>query len=158
MARYAAGITNSGINTANTAYADLVQLRTVSRLLVRQVTVTIGVAPSTAPIFYLSRPTGRAATHTTTQAGLAFDDVGDTVTPAGTVDVSVSGDQPTGFSTTLWMQKTALAVTVGGAIVWSFWDTPLIVAATAGRGLAVVNLNASGSTTGTFQISYVWDE
>lgn len=154
MARYGAGVTRSGVNTANTAYFNLFG-GTGERLLVRQVVVNVQVAPTTAPMFYLARSTVRG-TQASTLGGLPFDgaDVGATAT----LDVCGTGaSQPT-FSNTSWMATGGLAVTAGGAWVWSFWDVPLIVPATAAAGLVVANNSASGATTGTFTCSYIWDE
>jgi len=76
----------------------------------------------------------------------------------GTLDVcGTAGSQPT-FTNTAWIQTGGLAVTAGGAFVWSFFDVPLIVPATAAAGLAIANANASGATTGTFTCSFLWDE
>jgi len=154
MARYGAGVTRSGINTADTAYFNLMG-GTGDRLLIRQIIVSIAVAPTTAPQFYLVRTTARG-TQASTLAGLPLD----IVDPAavGTLDVCGTGaSQPT-FTNTAWIQTGALAVTAGGAFIWTFWDLPLIVPATAANGLAVANDLASGATTGTFNCSYLWDE
>jgi hypothetical protein len=155
MARYGAGASRSGINTANVAYFNLDQTGTASRLKVVQVVVNIAVAPTTAPSFYLSRATVRG-TQASTVLGQAFDPAD----PAalGTLDVCGTGaSQPT-FSTSLILATGGLAVTAGGAFVWTFYDSPIVVGATAGLGLVVANANASGSTTGTFAVSYLWEE
>lgn len=154
MPRYGAGVSRAGVNTANTAYFNL-EGGTGERLLVRQVIVNVAVAPTTAPMFYLVRTTARG-TQASTLAGQVFD-TGD-VAAVGTLDVcGTGGSQPT-FTNTNWMSAGALAVTAGGAFVWSFWDVPIIIPATSGAGLAVANANASGSTTGTFTCSFLWDE
>lgn len=155
MPRYGAGVSASGVNTANTAYFNLDNTATTDRLYVRQIIVAISVAPTTAPLFYLVRTTARG-TQASTLAGLPIDPA--EVAATGTLDVCGTGaSQPT-FTNTNRLQVGALAVTAGGAFVWTFWDYPLIVPATAGNGLAVANLNASGATTGTFVASYLWDE
>lgn len=155
MARYGAGVTRSGINTANTAYFNLDQTGSTQRLLVRQVIVNIGVAPSTAPALYLARTTARG-TQASTLAGLPLD-TGDAAA-LGTLDVcGTAGNQPT-FTNTSLIQVGGLAVTAGGSFVWTFFDVPLVIIATAGNGLAVCNANASGATTGTFYGSFLWDE
>lgn len=151
--RYGAGFTLSGTNTANTQSAALINTGTAIRLAIRIIKIGIAVAPTTAPSFYLSRVTARG-TQTTTLAGQPFEPA--ETTAAGTVDSAWSG-APT-FSTSLFMDRLGLATTAGGWIVWDFRDSPLIVPATTGAGLAIVNANASGATTGTFQGSFTWDE
>jgi hypothetical protein len=154
MPRYGAGVSLSGINTANTAYTNLLG-GTGDRLLVVRVVVNIAVAPTTAPSLYLVRTTARG-TQASTLAGQVFDAAD--VASIGTLDVCGTGaSQPT-FTNTNKIDVGGLAVTAGGAWVWTFYDKPLIVSATAGAGLAVANANASGATTGTFLVSYVWDE
>jgi hypothetical protein len=152
--RYGSAVSLSGINTANSAYANLLG-GTGDRLAVRQVIVNISVAPTTAPAFYLVRTTARG-TQASTLAGQVFD--ASDVASIGTVDVAGSGaSQPT-FTNTNRIANGGLAVTAGGAFIWTFYDVPLVVPATAGAGLAVANANASGTTTGTFLIGYIWDE
>lgn len=153
MDRFGAGVTMSGINTANLAYFLLLGGAT-RRLRIRQIMVNIGVAPTTAPAFALVRTTVRG-TQASTLAGLPLD----TGVPAGigTLDVCASATQPT-FTVGNQIARGGLAITAGGVYVWSFWDVPLIVPATAAAGLAVVNVNASGATTGTFSCSMLWDE
>ena len=152
--RFGAGVERSGINTANTAYFNLVG-GTGQRLRIRQVVVNIGVAPSTAPILYLSRTTVRG-TQASTLAGIALDP-GDVV-QAGTLDVCGTGaSQPT-FTNTARIATGSLAVTAGGAWIWQFFDAPLVVPATSANGMAVCNANASGATTGTWHCSFLWDE
>lgn len=154
MPRYGAGVTRAGVNTANTAYFNLLG-GTGDRLLVRQVIISVAVAPTTAPQWYLVRTTARG-TQASTLAGLPFDTAD--VAANGTLDVCGTGASAPTFTNTNWITTGALAVTAGGAFVWSFWDVPLIVPATSGNGLAIANANASGSTTGNFNGSFVWDE
>jgi len=154
--RYGAGVSLSGINTANTAYANLDQTGTGHRLEIQQIIVDIAVAPTTAPAFYLVRCTARG-TQASTLVGQAFDPAHG-IASLGTLDVcGTGGSQPT-FTNTNRISVGALAVTAGGAWVWTFYDKALIITNVAGNGIAVANANASGATTGTFMISYVWDE
>lgn len=155
MARCGAGVTRSGVNTANTAYFNLDNTGT-GRLFVRQVIVNISVAPSTAPMFYLSRATARG-TQASTLAGLVLDE-GDTQSVVGTLDVCGTGGNVPTFSTTNWLATGALAVTAGGSYIWTFYDAPIVVKTGAGNGLCVANANASGATTGTFTCSMLWDD
>lgn len=153
--RYGAGISRSGINTADSAYFNLDQTGTSKRLRVRQVIVNIGVAPTTAPALYLTRATARG-TQSSTLLGQAFD----TNAPAaiGTLDVCGTGGSVPSFTAANKIGVGGLAVTAGGTFVWSFFDDPIIVAATSGLGLIVANANASGATTGTWYCSMFWDE
>jgi hypothetical protein len=155
MARYGAGASLSGINAANNAWAAIGQTGTTQRLLLRQVMVNVAVAPSTAPSWYLTRITG-LGTPAGTLAGLAFDE--NEAAAVGEAAWWTSSNQPTITNTANKIASGGLAVTAGGAFVWSFWDVPLIVRATAGYGIALCNVNASGGTAGTFVVTFIWDE
>lgn len=153
-ARYGAGVTRSGTNTADTAMFNLVG-GTAGRIKVVQIVVNVAVAPSTAPVFYLARTTARG-TQASTLVGQAFDPAD--VAANGTLDVTGAGaSQPT-FTAANKMGIGGLAVTAGGVWVWSFYGDPLVIPATAAAGLAVVNAAATGTTLGTFYGSYNWDE
>ena len=116
--------------------------------------VNIGVAPTTAPAFYLTRTTARG-TQASTLAGLPFD-LAD-VTSAATLDVcGTAGSAPT-FTAANKLAIGGLPVTVGGVLIWVF-DSPIIVPATAAAGLALCNANASGATQGTFYGAFLWKE
>lgn len=154
MDRFSAGISNSGINTADRAYFSLQQTGTAHRLQVIQVMVDIAVAPTTAPALYLVRTSARG-TQTSTLIGQPHDPSAPTA--LGTVDQCASATQPT-FTAANKLQVGALAITAGGIFIWTFYDRPLIIPATSGSGLAIANANASGATTGTFQASFTWDE
>lgn len=154
MRRFGAGVSRSGVNTADTAYFNLVG-GAGSRLFIRQIIVNIGVAPTTAPALYLARTTARG-TQASTLAGQPLDSA--EPSGIGTLDVTgTGGSQPT-FTPANKIQTGGLATTAGGVFVWTFFDVPLVVPATAGAGLAVVNANASGTSTGTWYCSYLWDE
>jgi hypothetical protein len=153
MTVYSAGFSRAGINTANSPVANLSNTGTATRLRVLEIGVGIAVAPTTAPLFYLSRATARG-TQSATLAGQVFDS-GDAAA-SGTVDYTWSAN-PT-FSTSNLMVVGGLGVTAGGFFVWTFYDNPLIVNATAASGLVIANANASGSTLGTFAGYCKWDE
>lgn len=150
-----AGVSRAGINTADTAYFNLLG-GTGNRLAVEQVIVNIAVAPTTAPAFYLVRTTVRG-TQASTLAAQPLD--GADAGAIGTLDVCGTGaSQPT-FTAANKIQIGGLAVTAGGAFIWTFpQDAPLIVPATSAAGIAVANANASGATTGTFLCSFLWRE
>jgi hypothetical protein len=155
MSRWGAGVSRSGINTADTAYFNLVG-GTTDRLSIVEIVVNIAVAPTTAPALYLARTTARG-TQASTLAGQPFDLADTGTTNAGTLDVTgTAGSQPT-FTAANKIGVGGLAVTAGGVFVWTFYDQPLVVPATAAAGLAVCNANASGATTGTFLCSMFWD-
>ena len=153
MARYSAGFSVAGVNTANTQTANLNNTSTAQRLRVMQVAVGVAVAPTTAPQFYLTRATARG-TQTATLAGQPFDSSDTAAT--GTLDTTWSA-APT-FSTTNKFVNGGLATTAGGWWIWDFRDSPIIIPATAGAGLTLVNANASGATTGTFTGYFTWEE
>jgi hypothetical protein len=152
MARYGAGASRAGINTANSAYFNL-NGSTSERLLVRQVIVNIVSAPTNAPAFYLARATARG-TQSTTLAGQPLDAAD--AAAFGALDSAWSVN-PT-FSTTNLIATGGLAVTAGGAFIWTFYDVPLVIPATAGAGLVLANSVAVGTVTGTFAASFIWDE
>lgn len=151
--RFSAGFTRAGINTANSPVANLNQTGTVARLYVVEVGVGVAVAPTTAPAFYLSRATARG-TQTATLAGQPADP--NEPAAQGTLDTTWSAN-PT-FSTSAYLRFGGLATTAGGFLVWTFYDNPIIVNATAGLGLTLANANASGATLGTFTGYFAWDE
>jgi hypothetical protein len=43
-------------------------------------------------------------------------------------------------------------------IIWTFYDAPLVVAASTTAGLVLANAPASGATLGTFTGYFDWDE
>lgn len=155
MAKYGAGWSHAGVNTADKPMANLLG-GTGARLKVREVKVGISVAPTTAPLFYLVRTSARG-TQTTTLAGVALEPV--EVASVGTVDSVWSAD-PTkaGTLAAASIDVGGLAVTAGGMIVWTFYDDPLVIDDASGAGLAVYNSAASGATTGTLFGSFIWEE
>lgn len=155
MAKYGAGWSHAGVNTADKPMANLLG-GTAQRLKVREIKVGISVAPTTAPLFYIVRTSARG-TQSTTLAGIAFEP--SEVTATGTVDSAWSAD-PTkaGAIGAAAIDVGGLAVTAGGMIVWTFYDDPLIVDDVSGAGVAVYNANASGATTGTLFGSFIWEE
>ena len=153
MARYSAGGSRAGINTANSAYFQLRPTSTAERLYVVEVGINVAVAPTTAPNFHLSRSTA-VGTSTATLAGQPHEP-GD-VAAVGTLD-STWSSAPT-FSTPAFLRMGGLAVTAGGMLIWTFYDAPIVLAADTAKGLVIANANASGATTGTFTAYMSWDE
>lgn len=155
MSMCGAGVSRSGVNTADTAYFNLLG-GTGNRLAIDQIIVNIAVAPTTAPAFYIVRTTARG-TQASTLAAQPLDaaDAG----AIGTLDVCGTGGSAPTFTSANKIATGGLATTAGGVFIWTFpSDAPLIVPATSGAGIAVANANASGATTGTFHCSMLWRE
>ena len=153
MARYSAGFTRPGINTANSPVASLANTSTTDRLYVVEVGVNIAVAPTSAPAFYLARATARG-TQTATLAGQGHDPADGT--PVGTVDSTWSVN-PT-FSTTNFLRYGGLAATAGGLLIWTFYDKPIVVDKANTAGLLLANAIAAGVSLGTFTGYFSWEE
>lgn len=154
MSRYVAGVAGrAGINTADSVYFQLRPTTTAQRIKVLEVVVGVQIAPTSAPWFYLTRSTA-VGTNTATLAGIPLDPAD--AAAIGTLDSTWSA-APT-ITTSAKLQVGALAVTAGGAWVWSFRDWPLIMTADTTDGLCVVNANASGATAGSFGCSMMWQE
>lgn len=153
MSMYGASFSRAGINTADSIYANLWNGGS-QRIKLFEVSCTIAVAPTTAPVFYLVRTTARG-TQTATLAGQALDPADSAA--GGTVDSTWSAN-PTkaGTISTAGIVAAGLAVTAGGLVVFQFYDEPLVIA--AGAGLCLANVNASGATTGTFTGHFKWRE
>ena len=153
MARYSAGGSRVGINTANSAYFQLRPTSTAEQLFVVEVGINISVAPTTAPALYLARSSA-VGTSSATLAGQPHDpNAGAAV---GTFDTTWSS-APT-FSTSAFLRFGGLAVTAGGMLIWTFYDAPLVLNASTSAGLVIANANASGATTGTFTANMSWAE
>lgn len=154
MSMYGAGATMAGINTANSLVADLHPTGTTTRLKIFQIICGIAVAPTNAPLFYLVRTTA-AGTVTTTIAGQPLDPAD----PASVATLNTVNSVAPTFTAANKIAVGALAVTAGGAWVWTFPDdAPLTIAATTATGVAVINANAAGATLGTFAASMLWRE
>ena len=152
MSRYMASNSKAGVNTAGTIMWQLRPTTAAQRLKVLEIGIGIAVAPSTAPSFQLVRTTA-VGTSTTTAAGQPYDPAD--AAAIGTLDSAWSAN-PTSSGTV--MRQSGLAVTAGGQLFWTFYDVPLILAASTTAGLAIVNANASGATTGTMTCYCVWQE
>jgi hypothetical protein len=153
MARYGAGFSVSGTNTANTQTAALFNVSTTDRLYVVEVAIGVVLSPTTAPSFYLSRGTARG-TQTTTLAGLPHDPADGAAN--GTVDTAWSV-APT-FSTSNQIRRGGMGTAQGGFLVWTFYDAPIVIDRTASSGLVLADANASGATVGTFTGYFSWEE
>ena len=153
MARYATGFSVAGVNTANTQAVTLENTATSQRLRVMQIAIGIAVAPTTAPAFYLARVTARG-TQTTSLVGFPFD----VNEPASIGAVDTAWSVAPTFVAASKLVMGGLSTTAGGWWIWDFRDSPLIIPNLTTAGLAIVNANASGATTGTFTGHIIWEE
>lgn len=153
MASYAVSVNRAGVNTANTVLSEL-RAASTARAILRQVKITMAVLPTTAPRFVLARTTNSPAGGTSV-AGIALD---------GADAAALTSHFNTGQSTAPtfttggpWIEVGGLPLTLGAGLVWSYPGTLGIVIATSGS-LVLANLNASGATLGSFDISLIWEE
>lgn len=152
MSRYMASNSRSGVNTAGTIMWQLRPTTAAQRLKVLEIGIGIASAPTTAPSFQLARSTV-VGTSSTTAAGQPYDPAD--AAAIGTLDSAWSVN-PT--SSGVVLRQSGLAVTAGGQLFWTFYDSPLVMAADTTDGLIVINANASGATVGTMTCYMVWQE
>lgn len=153
MARYGAGASRSGVNTANTPLFQFRPTGSGKRILIRELGIGISVAPTTAPLFGLSRSTA-VGTASTTLAGLPND----ASAPAASATLDSAFSTAPTYSTTGFIRLGGLAVTAGGLLIWTFYDEPLVLADDTAKGYVLSDINPSGTTTGTFYAYASWDE
>lgn len=149
MAIYSVSQTRAGINSANSAMWNL--WAPTRPLFIREVGVSIAVAPSTAPVWALARATARG-TQSTEVTPLAHDPQAVAATARFDSAWSV---QPTFANTAPWIRALGMPVTAGGALIWTF-PAPITIA--AGTGLLIFNIAASGATLGTMYAYAEYDE
>lgn len=150
MARFEAAHNKAGVNTANTI---MWQLRTAStsRARIFEIHITVAVAPTTGPSWRLNRSTA-VGTSTATVTPEEQDPGGGAA--ATLLDITWSAN-PTLASND--MRKYATPSSIGSGIVWTWPDhRPLILPVSS--GLAVVNANATGTTVGAFNITFIIEE
>ncbi len=152
MGAYLATNSKSGVNTAATPMWNL--WSTGATLWVKTIIVSMPVASTTIPDLYVVRSTGRG-TQTTTQAGLP-NDPSDTSTVTGTLDSAWSANPTVGAVTTALIRM-PLALAAGATFYFAaeIVDAPWV---RGSNGLAIVNGNASGATTGTYTVTVGWRE
>ena len=150
MAKYSAAVSRSGINSTNSLYW---QLRNTANTLIRiaEIGISITVAPSTAPSYYLIRAT-TTGTASTSINGVRLCAVAPT--SQGTFETAWSV-APTFSTTGPNIRQFGLAVTAGGGVIWTF---PFPLELAASEALCIVNANASGATTGTHVAYVTWEE
>lgn len=149
--RYQAALSRAGINTAGPQLYWQLRSNASARLRIIELGISISVAPTTAPLFQISRATASLGTASTTLTGQALD----------AADVTATGIFESAWSAaptinTTYHRMFGLPVTAGGGFIWAWpTDSPLILPASA--ALQITNANASGATTGTFAAYIVWE-
>jgi hypothetical protein len=151
MAIYAATSSKSGVNTATTTMWSL--WSTGGSLYIQTLIVQIPVAPTTIPDLYVVRTTARG-TQTATVAGNPYDPNDNAAT--GTLDTTWSANPTVGAVGTA-MLRMPLPLSAGATFYWTA-DTLNAMWVRNAAGLAIVNGNASGATTGTFNLTIAWRE
>ena len=156
MARYCASFSGKvGSNTANTPIVNL-SGGTGERLIVRELYLVSTAAITAAPALVIGRSTARG-TVTTSATTISQDpSAGASV---GTLDIAWSVN-PT-FTTTAAnrIRNDFPSTAIGQQTTWYFHSYGVWVPATAGAGLIVWNVNASGNpNNGAWDGHVVWDE
>jgi hypothetical protein len=152
MSLYSVGQKVNGVNTANTV---MWQLKTAagSRARIREIIVSVGSAPSTAPVFVLADSTA-LGTSTTSVLGRALEP-GDPISL--TSFCTAWSSAPTFATGGPFPQLIALPVTAGSGVIWQWaYGEELIL--NVSSSLCIANLNASGATVGSFTCSAKWQE
>lgn len=151
-ATYGVSLNRAGVNTANTVLAEL-RAASTARAILRQLKITMAVLPTTAPRFVLARPTNTPAGGTN-NTPIPFDNAD---------AAALSSYIATGWSTTPtfatsgpWIDVGGLPLTLGAGLIWTYPGQGLVVP-TSGS-LILADLNASGATLGSFDISAIWEE
>jgi len=148
---YGATSSKAGVNTATTTMWNL--WSGGATLYLQTLIVTMPVASTNMPDLYVVRSTARG-TQSTTVAGTMFDPNDNAAT--GTLDSAWSA-APTVGAVTASMIRLPLALTAGASFYWTA-DQLNAIWCRSGAGIAIVNGNASGATTGTFVLTAVWRE
>lgn len=151
MARYGLSVSKAGVNTAATTYVNL--WSPTNEIYIREISLSVSSAPTTAPDFYLVRSTVRGTQSTSANGTIMSPTPG----PASVAVVdSAWSVNPTVAAATTALRRLGLAVTAGGGVIYSFARGDFEIG--AGAGLAIVNANASGATLGAFTFSFDWEE
>ena len=149
---YSVGLTKAGVNAANTVMWQLKSTAT-DRGHIRELSISVSTAPTTAPCFVIARSTA-TGTATTTQLVQPVD-TGD---PAGTILLESAWSAAPTFNTAGPFQKIlALPVTAGSGVIWT-WNYGECLVLPVSAGLCIANLNASGATLGLFTINVTLTE
>lgn len=153
--RYQAALTKTGINTAGPQLYWQLRSNGSQRLRLVEIGIAVNTAPTTAPLFQLSRATASLGTASTTLTGQPFD----TSDAAGTGILESAWSAAPTINTT-YVRMMGLPVTAGNGFIWTFPnDGEMIIGgAAAAQALQITNANASGATTGSFSCYIVWEE
>jgi hypothetical protein len=150
-ATYSVALNRAGVNTANTVLAEL-RAASNARAILRQVKITMAVLPTTAPRFVIARPTNTPAGGTN-NVPIAFDNA----------DAAALSQFLTNWTTTPtfatagpWLEVGGLPLTLGAGLIWTYPGQGLVIP-TSGS-LILADLNASGATLGSFDVSFLWEE
>ena len=150
--RYQSALTKVGINTAGPQLYWQLRSGATYRLRILEIGISVAVAPTTAPLFQISRATATLGTASTSLTGVAVDP--NDATGTGILESAWSSG-PT--INTTYTRMFGLPASAGAGFIWT-WpiDSPLILPVS--NGLQITNANASGATTGTFAAYVLWDE
>jgi hypothetical protein len=149
---YQAALSKAGINTAGPQLYWQLRTGASYRARIYEIGISISVAPTTAPVFQISRATASIGTASTSQTGLQLDGAD----PNATVVLESAWSAAPTINTS-YHRALGLPVTAGGGFIWT-WpeDSPLVIPVSA--ALQITNANASGATTGTFYTYVLWEE
>lgn len=153
--RYQAALSRAGINTAGPQLYWQLRSNTTNRLRIIELGITVNTAPTTAPLFQISRATASLGTASTSLTGLALDS-----NDAAATGIFESAWSVAPTINTTYHRMMGLPVTAGNGFIWT-WpvDSPLIIGDSGtAHALQISNANASGATTGNFAAYVVWEE
>ena len=140
MSRYSMTAIKAGINSVNSAMWAI-KAGASQRVQLLELGLSVEAAPTTGPAWRLNRPTA-VGTATATVAPQAEDP--GVVTAAALLETTWS-TAPT--LATVDLRRFAIPNSIGSGIVWTWYDSPLVIP--AGGSLVIVNGNAAGATLGT---------
>lgn len=149
MARYSVTANKAMVNTANTWMFQL-RAAATQRVFLLELGVFVEAAPTAAPVIRLNRPTAVGATFTSVTP--QSEDPGNAA--AVTVLDTAATTAPTLAATD--MRRVPLAAAVGAGIVWTWYDTPLVIPVSG--ALDVVNAIAAGATLGSLTMYAYFNE
>jgi hypothetical protein len=149
MPIYQVGFTaKAGTNTANKIIANL--WTATRRIRVKEVGIWLQTVTTNAPLFALQRSTARG-TQTATLAPILQDP--SDIAATATCDITWSAD-PTFTTTDPRIRVGAVALAAGNGVIWSLYDMEVAI----GSGLAIINVNATGATLGSYAGYFLYDE
>lgn len=151
MGAYSATQSKAGVNTAATTMFNIWSTGGTGYL--QTLIVSTPVAPTTIPDLYVVRSTARG-TASTSITGVQFDP---NDTAAAIVLDTAWSVNPTVNAVGTALIRLPLALAAGATFYWTA-DTLNSMWFRSTAGIAIVNGNASGATTGTFVINAIWRE